>query len=63
MAAIARASDTKTPRQTGLRFPCGHVAGAKVVNRRMRSTPTAVWVPCPRCNLVALLATGPSTQK
>ena len=47
MAAAAR-------QQTGIRFPCGHVAGPRAVARRARSTPTAVWVPCGRCNVIAL---------
>ena len=50
MAAIAAAAR----QQTGIRFPCGHVAGPRAVARRARSTPTAVWVPCRRCNVIAL---------
>ncbi len=40
--------------QPGIRFPCGHVVGPRTVTRRARSTPTAVWVPCRRCNVIAL---------
>ena len=50
MAAIAAAAR----QQTGIRFPCGHVVGPRAVARRVRSTPTAVWVPCRRCNVIAL---------
>jgi hypothetical protein len=50
MAAAASA----TRRQPGIRFPCGHVVGPRAVARRVRSTATAVWVPCRRCNVIAL---------
>src|SRR5436309_718214 len=62
MAARARAAETKQARQTSLKFPCGHIAGEKAVARRARSTVGATWVACRRCNLVALLATGPSRE-
>ena len=50
MAAAASA----TRPQPSIRFPCGHVVGPRTVARRARSTPTAVWVPCRRCNVIAL---------
>lgn len=57
MAAIAAA--TRQP--TGIRFPCGHVVGARAVTRRVRSTPRAVWIACRRCNVIAL-AIGATTK-
>lgn len=62
MAAIAA-----PPRQQpGIRFPCGHVVGPRTVARRVRSTPTAVWVPCRRCNVIALAVSAvprPTAQR
>jgi len=56
MPAIAAA-----PRQqTGIRFPCGHVVGPRAVGRRVRSTPTAVWIACRRCNVIALAVGEPA---
>lgn len=41
--------------EPGLKFPCGHVAGQRAVAGRTRSTATAIWVACRRCNVVALV--------
>jgi hypothetical protein len=45
----------------GLRFPCGHTADEAGVARRLRTRPRALWVPCPHCNVVALLVAAPET--
>jgi hypothetical protein len=38
-----------------LRFPCGHTDGEAGVAWRLRTRPRALWVPCSRCNVVALI--------
>ncbi len=57
MAARAAVTPTRPAgrQRAGLRFPCGHVAGDRAVTGRTRSTATAVWVACPRCNVIALV--------
>ena len=55
MAARAAATRTASRQQVGLKFPCGHVAGDRAVAGRTRATATAVWVACPRCNVIALV--------
>ncbi|HUF92579.1 MAG TPA: hypothetical protein VMR23_09405 [Candidatus Limnocylindria bacterium] len=51
-AATARRAGTRAP---ALKFPCGHVQSAQAVGRRTRTTARAAWVPCRRCNLIALV--------
>jgi len=55
MAARAAATRTANRQQVGLKFPCGHVADDRAVAGRTRSTAAAVWVACPRCNVIALV--------
>ena len=55
MAARAAATRTASRQHVGLKFPCGHVAGDQAVAGRTRSKATAVWVACPRRNVIALV--------
>jgi len=57
------AAATATRQQTGVRFPCGHVVGPRTVARRARSRPTAVWVACGRCNVIALAVSAAARQR
>ena len=59
MAAAAPA----TRPQPGIRFPCGHVVRPRTVARRARSRPTAVWVACGRCNVIALAVSAAARQR
>jgi hypothetical protein len=38
-----------------LRYPCGHTDTEASIARRLRIRPQALWVACPRCNVVALV--------
>ena len=56
-AATARRAGGRPP---ALKFPCGHVQSARAVGRRTRATAHAMWVPCQRCNLIALVVAPPA---
>lgn len=51
--AVSRPPSTVGRR--ALRFPCGHTAAERRVAAGVRERPDAVWVRCPRCNLIAIV--------
>jgi len=53
--AMARRGGRRRGAAPRLRFPCGHLEGQRAVNRRLRATERAVWIPCRSCNLITLL--------
>jgi hypothetical protein len=54
MAMRALASSRPRSVTTKLRFPCGHLDGQRNAEQRTRATATAVWVPCGKCNIIAV---------
>jgi hypothetical protein len=53
-AVTATARPPSSAGQRCLRFPCGHTEAEAAVASRLRERPGAVWVGCPRCNVIAL---------
>ena len=48
------ASTAAAARGHSLRFPCGHVHSEAIVAEQLRERNNAIWIKCPRCNVVAL---------
>ncbi len=53
-AATPTAGPLSAAGQRRLRFPCGHTDGETAVAGRLRERPTALWVRCPECNVIAV---------
>jgi hypothetical protein len=41
-----------------VRFPCGHTGVEGELARRVRERVNALWVRCPRCNVIAVAVAG-----
>jgi len=37
-----------------VRFPCGHVDSEAQLTGRLRERSNALWIGCPRCNVIAV---------
>jgi hypothetical protein len=55
MTGHATAARPARPHGPTLKFPCGHIEPEQAVARRSRSSATAMWVRCLKCNVIALV--------
>ena len=60
MGAIA-AQPLSASGRRAVKFPCGHQAAEGDLAARVHERPGAVWVCCPRCNVIAV-AVGRATR-
>ena len=58
MRAIAAGPLSPSGHRT-LKLPCGHTGAEADLAGRVRERVNALWVRCPRCNVIALVVGGP----